>query len=165
MVAICNTHLQSERSNAHIRSKQFWQIRRFINRIGKSVADPSSLAMVLVGDLNVIGEDAEYHTMIESLGYPEDLHLRCNPDDPGYTWYGPGNTYIAKYNTDHYQDTDTLRLDYALVFHRMPLGDVFVDNPKLKTVTAQTARTLMFSDNTNGNDLSDHYGIEVHLTI
>jgi len=158
---VFNTHLQSTEAYHEVRARQLMQISRFLQKA--VLVTQAKAAVILVGDMNVIGENPggeipteEYRRMISLLGYPRDLFREMQPDEPGYTWDGPANKMIPR------DDEEQLRLDYVFAFDRQPLPDDNRPVKKLKPVKCEACRVLPF--NANGKShLSDHFGVDAQL--
>lgn len=160
-LVIINTHLQSSESFNKVREKQLDQIRRFITRTLDKVKNKDKTGVLILGDLNIIGDiDQEYNDMKKFLGYHRDLFREINPDDIGYTWDGTENSIIKDDDPD---DKDKQRLDYILSYDKVPQLD---DNSKsnfMNKINCLSSKVIKLK--TNGFDLSDHYGVEAVIRL
>ena len=163
-----NTHLQSGRSHRDERRNQLREINNLMSDLflklpfpenGKVYADV--LCIMLFGDLNVIGDSEEYEDMLNALSYPRDLFKKSNLSAVGFTWDGKSNSFIKDNDPD---DHDQERLDYALAFDTAPVRHEDWRKTNLKNIKCLSCNVKMFKDS-NGNDLSDHYGLETVIDL
>lgn len=150
-------HAQSDEQYKETRTSQLRQIREKICKALRRYARPEQTAILLCGDMNVIGDvHPEYRMMISTLGYPRDLFRELNPDKPGYTWDAKENINMIPAD-----DHDQQRLDYILAYDNFYAdGD---KSEKLVHLNCTVAEVQMFETSPNAR-LSDHFGVEATLT-
>ncbi|ENH98075.1 beta-hemolysin [Gracilibacillus halophilus YIM-C55.5] len=147
---IIGTHMQSTDSNCSdgepedVRRAQMNEMKQFIEQKGI----PTSEILVVAGDLNIMKDSSEYHSMLNQL----------NLDEPQYTGFNatwdPGTNSIAQYN---YPDLDSQYLDYILVSNQHK-------QPRSVTLDAKDVKSPKWSVTSWGttyeyNDYSDHYPV------
>ncbi len=156
-VGIFNTHLQADGDRvgafAGVRRRQLAQIRKLIERSVAQAARTHDVYVLLLGDLNVVGEtvDAvssrlcatqEYVEAVRMLPGAMDLVRERAPDRPLFTWEPPKGS----------RESHGQRLDYALAL---------CDGPARPLI----CRGVELTRRTRGKMLSDHHGIVVDLDI
>ncbi len=156
-VGIFNTHLQADGDRvgafAGVRRRQLAQIRKLIERSVAQAARTHDVYVLLLGDLNVVGEtvDAvsarlcatqEYVEAVRMLPGAMDLVRERAPDRPLFTWEPPKGS----------KESHGQRLDYALAL---------CDGPARPLI----CRGVELTRRTRGKMLSDHHGIVVDLDI
>ena len=156
-VGIFNTHLQADGDRvgafAGVRRRQLAQIRTLIERSVAQAARTHDVYVLLLGDLNVVGEtvDAvssrlcatqEYVEAVRMLPGAMDLVRERAPDRPLFTWEPPKGS----------KESHGQRLDYALAL---------CDGPARPLI----CRGVELTRRTRGKMLSDHHGIVVDLDV
>lgn len=115
-----------------------------------SILNASTGPVLLLGDLNIVADSAEYHEFqrqMFSRGM-KDIWSELYPLEPGYTYDPTANALIRRFAPE---DTQKQRLDYVF----------FRDNG---TIKPKSASVLQWKD-ASGIDISDHYGLEAVFTI
>ena len=155
-VGIFNTHLQADDDRvgafANVRRRQLAQICKLIDRSVAQVARTHEVYVLLLGDLNVVGEtvDAasrlhatpEYIEAVGLLPGATDLVRQRAPDSPLFTWEPPQES----------QESHGQRLDYALALCSGPARPLI-------------CRGVQLTRRARGKLLSDHHGIVVDLDV
>lgn len=156
-VGIFNTHLQADGDRvgafAGVRRRQLAQIRKLIERSVARAARTHEVYVLLLGDLNVVGEtvDAvstrlcatqEYIEAVSMLPEATDLVRARAPDRPLYTWEPPQES----------KEPHGQRLDYVLALCGGPAQPLI-------------CRGVELTRRGRGKLLSDHRGIVVDLDV
>lgn len=153
-VGILLTHLQANSDEVDVRRDQLGELASVA--AGLRLSSPR-MALLTMGDFNVIGEDSngeqtnEYTRMIEQLGLADTWRFQ-HPDDPGVTYAGGINDLSKIFD----EDSDSQeRLDY--IFYD-PNPSYYVDcEPTLCKLLKYKSADGIGSGNVR--DLSDHYGL------
>lgn len=160
-LCVLNTHLQSSghdpTEHADVRAQQLAQARRVV-RSALARSPAGSVAALLLGDLNVVGESAEHRQMLALLGSPRDLYRESNPALFGYTYDGQLNHNLIADDERHVRQ----RLDYVLAFDALP-ADAELPPLLLRPLWACASRVVAFGD--VDSRLSDHFGVEVVVEL
>ena len=153
-VGVLLTHLQANSDEADVRRDQLGELAA-VDAVLR-LSSPR-MALLAMGDFNVIGEDGngqqtnEYQSMIEQLGLT-DTWRDQHPNDPGVTYAGGINDLSKQFDED---DTSQERLDY--LFYD-PNPSYYVDcEPTLCKLLKYQSEEGIGSENVR--DLSDHYGL------
>ncbi len=153
-VGVLLTHLQADSDEADIRRDQLAELASVA--AGLRLSSPR-MALITMGDFNVIGEDSngqqtnEYRRMIEQLGLSDTWRVQ-HPDDPGVTYAGEINDLSKIFDEDN---TSQKRLDY--IFYD-PSPSYYVDcEPTLCELLKYRSTEEIGGENVR--DISDHYGL------
>ena len=161
-VGVLLTHLEADSDKADVRRDQLRELASVAAHLRLS---SPSMALLAMGDFNVIGEDsnsqqtAEYRCMIKQLGL-DDTWRAQNPSDLGVTSDGKSNDLIKQFDEDNVSQK---RLDY--IFYE-PNPSYYVDcKPTLCELLKYRSAEGIGDENVR--DLSDHYGLiaEYHVAI
>ena len=115
------------------------------------------MALLAMGDFNVIGEDSEgkqtkeYRHMIKQLDLADTWRVQ-HPSDPGTTSDGKNNDLIKQFDDDNVSQK---RLDY-IFYDRDPSYYVECKSVLCKLLKYRSAEGI---GSENVRDLSDHYGL------
>ena len=159
------THLQA--SGAHTQRQQLRQLQRFIRGMLHPIRKKSSVAAILLGDMNVRAEEVcagcqgltatgDYRAMMSILDHPRDLFRELNGDALGATWDGAANPRMIRGN-----DRRAMRIDYAFAYDFVPEADPHAELARLKKLHCRSAVVERFQ--TGKLALSDHYGVATTL--
>ena len=159
-VGVLLTHLQADSDKADVRREQLSELASIIAHFRLS---SPRMALLAMGDFNVIGEDSnrqqthEYKYMIEQLGLSDTWRVQ-RPGDLGVTSDGKYNDLIKQFDEENVSQT---RLDY--IFYD-PAPSYYVDcKPKCcKLLKYQSAKGI---GSENVRDLSDHYGLLAEYSV
>ena len=160
-VGVLLTHLQADSDKADVRREQLRELASVAAHLRLS---SPRMALIAMGDFNVIGEDSngqqtnEYRHMTEQLGLADTWRVQ-NPNEPGVTAGGINN--LTKIFNE--RDTSQKRLDY--IFYE-PSPSYYV-NCKPTLCKLLKYRSTEGIGDENVRDLSDHYGLlaEYHVEI
>ena len=158
-VGVLLTHLQADKDKADVRREQLSELASVAAHLRLS---SPRMALLAMGDFNVIGEDSngqqtdEYQYMIKKLELADTWRDK-HSDDPGVTSDGKYNDLIKQFGGDNSQK----RLDY-IFYDSDP--SYYVDcNPTLcKLLKYQSAKGI---GRKNVRDLSDHYGLLAEYSV
>lgn len=156
---IVHTHTQAGENSDAIKTRTA-NLNQLLN-ILNTVIEFDSIPVVMLGDLNIIGENElgsctqEYKILCNQLKWYSmiDSYRRLNPSatsEPGYTYDAVNNKLIDRFDPSFKNKRQ--RLDYMFVRGVTPVS---VTVPK--TFTFQTSDGTM--------DLSDHYPLEGHFLL
>lgn len=132
---------------------------------GISKAADISTPVILLGDLNIIGDDksgdrtSEYDFLCDTLKSlnMKDSYRTLNDSAtsaPGYTYDAVNNKLIARFAEEDAKHKVQQRLDYIFVRGITPIS-----------VTVPNSFTFQPPDGTGTNDLSDHYPLDGKFSI
>ena len=152
------THLQADYTHAgqyrHIRDRQVRELQAFARTFVASVPAGRSATTLLVGDLNIVGEEgptlaptAEYLQLGESLLATADLFRHTHPQDAGFTWNHDPEAPGAD------ERMPQQRLDYALA-----LDALLPPARRLRTVARADVVTF-------APGLTDHRALAVEMSM
>jgi endonuclease/exonuclease/phosphatase family metal-dependent hydrolase len=151
LLGVFNTHLHADHGEpgryAAVRRRQIAQARRVIDRSVARVAGSRRRAVVLLGDLNIVGETEEYRRALELLPDAVDVVRSWSPDGAFFTWDPARNPMIED------PGGARERLDHVLAWR---LGG----GARLRGLIC---RGVELDRPAPGKTLSDHYGIVVSL--
>lgn len=155
-LCVFHTHLQGAYDgpthHADVRKKQLTQIRRFLElSVGRT--QPGRTAVLLAGDLNVVGDTPEHADMLACLGSPRDVYREAN-DDPGYTFDGVENHDMLGDDERNVRQ----RLDYVMAFDAVRVRGI-AQPVKLRCLEVVAAK--LFKPLVGGVCQSDHFGVDV----
>jgi endonuclease/exonuclease/phosphatase family metal-dependent hydrolase len=157
---VCATHTQAGNSveDSKSRASNIGQIQAELE-----ARDPSgSMPAIVLGDMNVIGEQAdgtptaEYHALTEAMGKVQMTDIfrslyTNSKDNPGFTYDGTKNALVRIFATE--DGSARQRLDY--IFAR-----------KFKPTAASVLSDFLYqSFQASHMDLSDHYPLECVCTL
>lgn len=161
---IAHTHTQADYhgvdSCKEIRKSNILQLQS-----GISKAADISTPVILLGDINIIGEDksgdrtSEYDFLCDTLKSinMKDSYRTLNDSAtsaPGYTYDAVNNKLIARFAEKDAKHKVQQRLDYIFVRGITPIS-----------VTVPNSFTFQPPDGTGTNDLSDHYPLDEKFSI
>lgn len=156
LVGWVQTHAQAsydgtEKRDAAARKKQMVQtlfpamkkVQEMVNGQGPTI---------LMGDLNIVGESAEYNWFQEEVGKLGfvDCWLETNPSDPGYTYEPAKNMLVKKWDSTQ---TTPQRLDYVYM------------SPGVGGEKCAEMKILRDWKTTDGVSMSDHEAVEVVIDL
>jgi len=158
---IAHTHTQAGDNSDAINARTS-NLNQLLDILSTAV-ESDSIPVIMLGDLNIIGENElgtptqEYKILCNLLkGYSMfDSYRRLNPNatsDPGYTYDAVNNKLIDRFAPSDAKNKFRQRLDYMFVRGVTPVSVTV-----LKTFTFQTSDGTM--------DLSDHYPLEGHFLL
>jgi len=98
----------------------------------------------------------EYIKLLEAMNYPRDLSINTGLKGAGFTWDGKNNRQIPD------DDDDEQRLDFIFALDKVPVLSSDWKNQHLRKIKSLDCKLIKLLDE-NGNDLSDHYGVEAVL--
>jgi endonuclease/exonuclease/phosphatase family metal-dependent hydrolase len=159
---IACTHVQADDNSAAIEARKS-NISQLKN--GISNAAGVSTPVILLGDLNIIGENQsgtptdEYKSLCDTLKSLQmsDSYPTLHPDAtsaPGYTYDAVNNKLIARFAPSDANNKVRERLDY-----------IFVRGITPTSVTVLDSFTFQPPDETAEWDLSDHYPLDGKFSI
>jgi endonuclease/exonuclease/phosphatase family metal-dependent hydrolase len=142
---IVHTHMQSGESPADVAAR-----RSNIQELTEALAaQPYNMPILLIGDLNVVGETAEYAFLTEKmnrLGFT-DTYRALRPSEPGYTYDAVTSKMIHLFNAEDVEGRVQQRLEYLFVREMTPAA-------------ADVDHSFMYASPRGDMDLSDHYPLE-----
>lgn len=156
---LITTHTQADETDDAIaaRADNLLQIKARIDTLTKATP---GVPIVVVGDLNVIGEadgraTDEYRRLAQAMLPLRDAFRAVHPsevDDPGYTYDGTTNSLIRRFAPGDAQTRQ--RLDYLFC------------SPGIQVTAAQVCTDFQTADPAGGPmDLSDHYPLLVSFNL
>jgi len=159
---IASTHVQADNNSAAVEARKS-NILQLQDAISQAV-DVSS-PVILLGDLNIIGEDqsgtptSEYEFLRNTLQSLQmsDSYRTVNPNAtsaPGYTYDAVNNKLIARFAPSDAKNKERQRIDYLFVRGITPTS-----------VTVPNSFTFQPPDRTGTKDLSDHYPLDGNFSI
>ncbi|MDQ3577002.1 MAG: sphingomyelin phosphodiesterase [Actinomycetota bacterium] len=149
-VHVIGVHAQAEDpsctvSPASVRAAQRAEITQFVVDTRIPAAEPVYIA----GDMNVIGDSAEYSTMLRSLGAKTPV-LNGNP----HSWDCPNNSVCrGQYGDDYAAE----HLDYVLSLEGHAGPNTLVN--ETRAVKSPTWKVTSWFTTYTYNDYSDHYPV------
>ena len=159
-VGVLLTHLQADSDEADVRRGQLSELASVAAHLRLS---SPRMALITMGDFNVIGEDSygqqtnEYTRMIEQLGLTDTWRVQ-HPEDPGVTYDGRNNDLSKQFDED---DTSQERLDY-IFYDPDPSYYVDCELTLCKLLKYQSTEGV---GSENVRDLSDHYGLLAEYSV
>ena len=157
---IAHTHTQAENSNAAIEAR-----KNNINQLHSSISSAAdySMPVILLGDLNITGENEsgdstdEYEFLRDTFKQSQlfDSYRKLNDNavsNPGYTYDAANNKLIKYFDPSYAERKVKQRLDYMFMRGITPIS-----------VTVPNTFTFQTSDGTM--DLSDHYPLQGYFEL
>lgn len=168
---VFNTHLHAAPGHPkryqEVRQDQIRQVRDLIAKTLGRLNDAADAVCLLLGDMNVVGEDrrsdqlkatAEYRRMLGILERPRDLFREGNGDDPGFTW-DPTRNRLTSWDGGRLE-----RLDYILVFDTVPMATGAAGGRRLRPVACPRSGVERFGLQPSAQ-ISDHFGVGATIAL
>lgn len=154
------THMQAEQAyaspmSAVSRRGQMIQLKQFIDNY--RLSHPNA-EVIVMGDLNVIGEDCEYIQNLLPLTGLMDAQRNAPCFDPQDFTFNPETNDLISYFSD---STEGERLDYVL-YSRFGAHNMI---PAEAVVREYKSPILLNDQGFSTYNLSDHYGLMVQFNI
>ena len=142
---IVHTHMQSGGTPADLAAR-----RSNVEQLAEAIAaQPRNLPILLIGDLNVVGETAEYEFLTEKLSPLglTDAYRRLHVREPGYTYDALSSKMIRLFAADDARNGVRQRVEYLFARAMTP-------------ASASVDHSFMYASAAGDMDLSDHYPLE-----